>query len=69
VFPAGTIQLVAKKKNGNCQNKIETFLQFLRSVKPPYEKYGQNSMTFLKIIRQVLSSRQLIEKWTKPNLH
>jgi hypothetical protein len=31
------IQLVAKK-NGNCQNKIDTFLQFLHSVKPSYER-------------------------------
>jgi hypothetical protein len=31
------IQLVAKK-NGNCQNKINTFLQFFHSVKPSYER-------------------------------
>jgi hypothetical protein len=24
------------KKNGNCQNKIDTFLQFFHSVKPSY---------------------------------
>jgi hypothetical protein len=36
------------QKNGN--NKIETFLQFFRSVKPPYENCGQSSMTFLKFI-------------------
>jgi hypothetical protein len=29
------VQLVAKK-NGNCQNKIDTFLQFFHSVKPSY---------------------------------
>jgi hypothetical protein len=31
------VQLVAKK-NGNCQNKIDTFLQFFNSVKPSYER-------------------------------
>jgi hypothetical protein len=29
---------VACKKNGNCQNKIDTFLQFFHSVKPSYER-------------------------------
>jgi hypothetical protein len=33
------IQLVANK-NGNCQNKIGTFLQFFHSVKPSYERIG-----------------------------
>jgi hypothetical protein len=27
-----------KKENGNCQNKIDTFLQFVLSVKPSYER-------------------------------
>jgi hypothetical protein len=31
------IQLVAKK-NGNCQNKMDTCLQFFHSVKPSYER-------------------------------
>jgi hypothetical protein len=31
------LQLIAKK-NGNCQNKIDTFLQFSHSVKPSYER-------------------------------
>jgi hypothetical protein len=31
------IQLVAKK-NGNCQNKIDTFLQFFHSVKSSCER-------------------------------
>jgi hypothetical protein len=31
------VQLV-EKKNGNCQNKIYTFLQFFHSVKPSYER-------------------------------
>jgi hypothetical protein len=26
------------QKNGNCQNKIDTFLQFFHSVKPSYER-------------------------------
>jgi hypothetical protein len=26
------------QKNGNCQNKIETFLQFFHCVKPSYER-------------------------------
>jgi hypothetical protein len=41
------------QKNVNCQNKIGTFLQFFHSVKPSLRdrlEYGQNSMTFLKII-------------------
>jgi hypothetical protein len=29
---------VGCKKNGNCQNKIDTFLQFFHSVKPSYER-------------------------------
>jgi hypothetical protein len=44
--------LVAKK-NGNCQNKIDTFLQFFHSVKPSYES----------------SRKLITDKWTKPNLH
>jgi hypothetical protein len=38
---------VACKKNGNCQNKIDTFLQFSHSVKPSYERYSlcQNQIT------------------------
>jgi hypothetical protein len=28
---------VVCKKNGNCQNKIDTFLQCFHSVKPSYE--------------------------------
>jgi hypothetical protein len=40
-----TVQLVAKKKNWNCQKKIDTYLQFFHSVKHPYERYGQNSVT------------------------
>jgi hypothetical protein len=31
------VQLIAKK-NENCQNKIDTFLQFFHSVKPSYER-------------------------------
>jgi hypothetical protein len=31
------LQLIAKK-TGNCQNKIDTFLQFSHSVKPSYER-------------------------------
>jgi hypothetical protein len=27
-----------QKKNGNCQNKTDTFLQFFHSVKPSYER-------------------------------
>jgi hypothetical protein len=27
-----------QKKNGNCQNKIDTFLQFLHSVKPSHKR-------------------------------
>jgi hypothetical protein len=45
-FETGT---VGCKKNGNCQNKIDTFLQLfiflVCSVKPSYENYGQNSVT------------------------
>jgi hypothetical protein len=26
------------QKNGNCQNKIDTFLQFFHSVNPSYER-------------------------------
>jgi hypothetical protein len=29
---------VGCKKNGNCQNKIATFLQFFHSVKPFYDR-------------------------------
>jgi hypothetical protein len=32
------VHLVAKK-NGNYQNKIDTFLQFLHSVRSSYERY------------------------------
>jgi hypothetical protein len=32
----GTV--ACKKKNGNSQNKIDTFLQFFHSVKPSYER-------------------------------
>jgi hypothetical protein len=31
------VQLIAKK-NGNCQNKIDTFLQFFHSVNPSYRR-------------------------------
>jgi hypothetical protein len=31
------VQLVYNQ-NGNCQNKIDTFLQFFHSVKPSYER-------------------------------
>jgi hypothetical protein len=36
------------QKNGNCHNKIDTFLQFSHGVKPSYglETYGQNSILF-----------------------
>jgi hypothetical protein len=27
-----------QKENGNCQNKIETFLEFFHGVKPSYER-------------------------------
>jgi hypothetical protein len=30
------IRTAGCKKNGNCQNKIDTFLQFFHSVKPSY---------------------------------
>jgi hypothetical protein len=29
---------VGCKKNGNCENTIDTFLQFFHSVKPSYER-------------------------------
>jgi hypothetical protein len=32
------IYTVGCKKNGNCQNKLDTFLQFFHSVKPSYER-------------------------------
>jgi hypothetical protein len=31
-----TLRTAGCKKNGNCQNKIDTFLQFFHSVKPSY---------------------------------
>jgi hypothetical protein len=31
------LQLV-QKKTGNCQNKIDTFLELVHSVKPSYER-------------------------------
>jgi hypothetical protein len=39
IFTADLVQLVAKK-NGNCQNKFDTFLHFFYSVKPSYEEIG-----------------------------
>jgi hypothetical protein len=53
------VQLVGKK-NGNCQNKIDTFLQFFQCetfLREIGYNYGQNS-----IILYVLSSGQLIDK-------
>jgi hypothetical protein len=34
----GIVCTVGCKKNGSCQNKIDTFLQFYHSVKPSYER-------------------------------
>jgi hypothetical protein len=39
---------VGCKKTGNSQNKIKAFLQFFHSEIG--QNYGQNSLTFLKII-------------------
>jgi hypothetical protein len=55
---------VALKKTGHVKKKDNFFLVF-NSMKPSYGyNYGQNSMAWKW---QVLSSRQLIDKWTKPN--
>jgi hypothetical protein len=32
------MRTVGCKKNGNCQNKIDTFLEIFPSVKPSYER-------------------------------
>jgi hypothetical protein len=37
-FFYNNVQLVAKK-NGNCQNKFDTFLHFFHGVKPSYERW------------------------------
>jgi hypothetical protein len=39
------------QKNGNCQNKIDTFLQFFHSVKPSYERYSPVKNKLLSKIR------------------
>jgi hypothetical protein len=38
-YVSGIVHItVGVKKNGNCQNKTDTFLQFFHSVKPFYER-------------------------------
>jgi hypothetical protein len=66
-----TVCCKKKREVENCQNKTETFLQFFHSVKP-YERLTSKFNDIFKnyvISRYILSTRQLINKWTKPNLH
>jgi hypothetical protein len=37
---------VGCKKNGNCQNKIDTFLQYFHSVKLSYERWLELTSKF-----------------------
>jgi hypothetical protein len=48
------------RKNGNCQNKIDTFLSFFHRVRLELRS------TFNGIFRNYLIGR--VDKWTKPNL-
>jgi hypothetical protein len=45
-----------QKKNGNCQNKIDTFLQFFHSVKPSYESRLELTSKFNDIFKNYLIS-------------
>jgi hypothetical protein len=66
-------QLVAKK-NGNCQNKINTFLQFfvcenfLREgleMLELWSNFNENLKNYLiSTVKQTINN-----KWAKPNLH
>jgi hypothetical protein len=68
------LQLVAKKENGNCQNKINTFLQFfvcenfLREgleMLELWSNFNENLKNYLiSTVKQTINN-----KWAKPNLH
>jgi hypothetical protein len=66
-------QLVAKK-NGNCQNKINTFLQFFvcenfllegLEMLELWSNFNENLKNYLiSTVKQTINN-----KWAKPNLH
>jgi hypothetical protein len=64
---------VGCKKNGKCQNKIDTFLQFyqcetfLREREVRLELWSKFNDIFKNYLLGIV--KQLIDKWTKPNLH
>jgi hypothetical protein len=52
------LQLVVK--NGNCQNKIDIFLQFFHGVKPSYERYSRGQCFFANVSLFILSMVTII---------
>jgi hypothetical protein len=47
VFLQPTVGTVGSTKKGNCQNKIDTFLQLLHSGKPSYERWVRINVHFI----------------------
>jgi hypothetical protein len=45
---------VGCKKNGNCENKIDTFLQFFHSVEPSYERCNDCNDIFKNYLRGIV---------------